>query len=152
MSTLTKKTDRLFPDFFRDLLETDFMPANLWEKSFSKLTPSANIKENETTFTLDLAAPGLKKDDFKIEINNGVLTISAEKKEEKNEENDKFNRREFYYNSFSRSFTLPTNISENQIKASYENGLLKLIIPKLGTENNAKKIILQQIIPNLLLA
>jgi HSP20 family protein len=119
------------------------MPANLWEKSFSKLTPSANIKENESTFTLDLAAPGLKKDDFKIEINNGVLTISAEKKEEKNEENDKFNRREFYYNSFSRSFTLPTNISENQIKASYENGLLKLIIPKLGTENNAKKIILQ---------
>lgn len=143
MSTLTKKTDRLFPDFFRDFFETDFLPTNQWEKSFAKLTPSANIKENETSFNLELAAPGLKKDDFKIEINNGVLTISAEKKEEKKEENEKFNRREFFYNSFTRSFTLPGNIIENQIKAAYEDGLLKLTLPKTSTENNAKKIILQ---------
>ena len=86
---------------------------------------------------------GLKKDDFKIEINNGVLTISAEKKEEKKEENEKFNRREFFYNSFTRSFTLPGNIIENQIKAAYEDGLLKLTLPKTSTENNAKKILLQ---------
>lgn len=92
--------------------------------------PSANITESEKEYLIELAAPGLTKKDFKVENNNGVLTISAEKKEEKKESEGGYTRREYSYNSFSRSFTLPENSKADHIDAKYEDGILKLTVPK----------------------
>jgi HSP20 family protein len=94
------------------------------------MAPSVNIRENEENFLLDLAAPGLKKEDFKINLDNNVLTISSEMKEENEEKNEKFTRREFYFNSFSRSFTLPKTIDLDKIKADYKDGILSIALPK----------------------
>ena len=92
--------------------------------------PSVNIKENEDGFVLELATPGLKKEDFKLELNNDILTISSEKKEEQEENNDNFSKQEFSYKSFTRSFTLPDSVKSEDIKAHYENGVLEIAIPK----------------------
>ena len=94
------------------------------------MAPSVNIREHEENFLLDLAAPGLKKEDFKINLDNNVLTISSEMKEENEEKNEKFTRREFYFNSFSRSFTLPKTIDLDKIKADYKDGILSIALPK----------------------
>ena len=94
------------------------------------LDPAANILEHPDSFELDLAAPGLKKDDFKIHLENNVLTISSEVKDEKEEEEKNFTRKEFHYNSFSRSFTLPRSVDLEKIKADYENGILIVMLPK----------------------
>lgn len=92
--------------------------------------PDANIVENSKDFKIELAAPGLERDDFKVEVENGVLTVSAEKEEENKEENENYKRREFAYNSFCRSFTLPENSLPDKLDAKYENGVLKLTLPK----------------------
>jgi HSP20 family protein len=93
--------------------------------------PSVNIKESSEGFDVEMAAPGFSKDDFKIELNNDLLTISSEKKVENEErEGENFTRREFSYQSFSRSFTLPNIVNGDKIAAKYENGILKVSIPK----------------------
>ena len=92
--------------------------------------PAVNIHENEKQFTLEVAAPGLKKDDFKISMENFLLTISREVNEEKEEVKDNFTRREFAYNNFSRSFRLPKTILVNKIKADYKDGILSIALPK----------------------
>ena len=92
--------------------------------------PAVNIQENEKQFTLELAAPGLKKDDFNINLDNQVLTISKEAKEQKEEVKDNYTRKEFVYNSFSRSFRLPKIILADKIKADYKDGILTLSLPK----------------------
>lgn len=92
--------------------------------------PAVNIQEDEKQFTLEMAAPGMKKDDFKINLDNQMLTISKEEKEEKEEKKENYTRREFVYNSFSRSFRLPKTIEVDKIKADYKNGILKLTLPK----------------------
>ena len=92
--------------------------------------PAANILEEEKQFSIELAAPGLKKDDFKINIENHLLTISKEEKEENNEANDNFSRKEFAFNSFSRSFRLPKVILVDKIKADYKDGILRIALPK----------------------
>ena len=92
--------------------------------------PAVNIQEDEKHFLLELAVPGLKKDDFKIDLENQVLTISSEIKEETEETENNYTRREFVYNSFSRSFTLPKSIVAEKIKADYKDGILKISLPK----------------------
>jgi HSP20 family protein len=92
--------------------------------------PSANIVETKDGFMLEIAAPGLKKDDFKIHLENSVLTISADIEDEKKEEGKNYTRKEFYYGSFSRSFTLPKTINLEMIKADYQDGILKVSMPK----------------------
>ena len=92
--------------------------------------PAVNISEDEKQFSLEMAAPGLKKDDFKINLDNQLLTISKEEKEEKEEKNDNYTRREFVYNSFSRSFRLPKTIVVDKVKADYKSGILKITLPK----------------------
>ena len=96
--------------------------------------PAANITENKTAYKLDIAAPGFKKPDFNVEVKDGYLTISAETQTEKEDKDEKFNRREFQFNSFSRSFALPENVNVNDIKAIYDNGILKVEIPKVKVE------------------
>jgi len=92
--------------------------------------PSANIIEKPEGFELEIAAPGLKKEDFKINLENFVLTVSTEMEDEKREEGKNYTRKEFYFGSFSRSFTLPKLIDTEKIKADYNNGILKIDLPK----------------------
>ena len=92
--------------------------------------PAANILENADNFQLEIAAPGFVKDNFKIHLENNTLTVSTEMEDEKREEGKKYTRKEFYYGSFSRSFTLPKVIELDKIKADYENGVLKIVLPK----------------------
>lgn len=93
--------------------------------------PPINVKDLKETLELELAAPGLTKDDFNITLDNGVLTISSEKEQKKEEDQNGYLRREFSYNSFTRSFNLPETIDENkEVKATYHNGILKLILSK----------------------
>ncbi|MFN5325072.1 MAG: Hsp20/alpha crystallin family protein [Bacteroidota bacterium] len=103
--------------------------------------PAVNIVENEKNYEIEVAAPGMKKEDFKVEIENGVLTISAEKKEEKKESKKNYTRQEYYYNSFTRSFTLPENAKEDDLVARYEDGMLKLAVAKKAiTVSKAREI------------
>ena len=144
MSELVKKNP-LFPAFFDDFFTKDFFDWN--DKNFTRLgstLPSVNLIENDQNFRIELAAPGMKKDDFKIELQNGILTIAAEKKEEKEEKDKEGNylRREFRYSSFKRSFNMPDSIKEDDIKARYNDGILTIDLAKVAEkmEKNKKMI------------
>jgi len=92
--------------------------------------PKVNIRETADEYFVEMAVPGMKKSDFKIELNNQNLLISTEKKEEKEETGDNYTRREFGYSSFQRSFSLPESIDEEKIKANYNDGILNVHLPK----------------------
>lgn len=93
--------------------------------------PSVNIKESVDGFEVEMAAPGLNRDDFRIELQNDMLTISSEKKmENETRDGENFTRREFSYQSFCRSFSMPHTVDTEKIEAKYVNGILKLSIPK----------------------
>ena len=92
--------------------------------------PAVNISEKQDRYEISLAAPGMKKDDFDIDVEGNMLTISAETEQQKEEKEQKHTRREFNYTSFSRSFTLPEGVVRDRIDATYENGLLRLVLPK----------------------
>lgn len=92
--------------------------------------PAVNIVDEKDDFRIEVAAPGLDKKDFKIDLNNNVLTISSEKNDEKEEKNERFMRREFSYSSFKRSFTLPETAQVDKIVANHKNGILQITIPK----------------------
>ena len=134
----TKRPTNLFPKLVNNLFEADFFnsPSLLdFEEGLSRLNmlanyPSVNIAEHDKDFKIELAAPGLEKKDFKIETDNDMLTISSEKKHEKKEEKENYRRQEFSYESFTRSFQLPENSLPEKIEAKYEDGLLKLTLPK----------------------
>lgn len=123
----------------------DFFTKDLFNWNEKKLTemgftmPSVNVKETETNYEIEMAVPGLKKEDFKINIDRNILTISSESQTENEERDEKKNytRREFNYQSFTRSFTMPSDIVDvEHIEAKYDNGILKLAVPK---RENAKK-------------
>jgi HSP20 family protein len=96
----------------------------------SSEVPSANLRETNDKFIVELSAPGLKKDDFKVEIDDGRLVVSCEKEEEKKDEDKNYRRREFSYSSFCRTFELPDNAAEDKINATYADGILEVSIPK----------------------
>jgi HSP20 family protein len=105
---------------------------------------SVNVKENEQAYVLELVAPGLEKEDFKINLENNMLTISAEKKEETEKPNEKQIRKEFKIQSFKRSFTVDENIDAENISAKYVNGVLTLNLPKkVEVKEAAKQIAIQ---------
>lgn len=93
--------------------------------------PAVNVSETDKEFRLLIAAPGMDKKDFKVEAMDDLLTIRAEKEKEEKEDNARFNRREYNYSSWSRSFTLPENCDASKIDAAYVNGELKIMIPKI---------------------
>ena len=102
--------------------------------------PSANIKERSNDFKIDLAVPGMDKKDFRVEVENGLLTVSGERKEEVKEENEKLSRREFHYGSFKRSFSLPETADAENIHAQYKDGILSIAIAKRDdSKQNSKK-------------
>ncbi|HPE85774.1 MAG: Hsp20/alpha crystallin family protein [Bacteroidales bacterium] len=116
--------DRFFDNELFDWSNRNFSTTNT-------TLPSVNIKEDVDGYEVEMAAPGLTKKDFCIELNNNTLTISSEKKEEKEEKDDQlFTRKEFSYQSFRRSFTLPATVESDKIAAKYDNGILKVSIPK----------------------
>lgn len=118
--------------FFNDFLSRDWYDWSNQNFSPTNTTiPSVNIKETENEFVVDMAAPGMDKEDFRINLNNNLLTISSEKQaESKQSEGKNFSRCEFSYQSFSRAFTLPAIVETDKITAKYENGILHVTIPK----------------------
>ena len=96
--------------------------------------PSVNIIENDKDFVIEFAAPGVKKNDFNINLENQVLTVSREAKDEKEDTKENYTRREFVYSSFSRSFTLPKSVKFDKIAADYNQGILKITLPKKEEE------------------
>jgi len=113
-------------DMVSNIFDNDL--GDFFGKRFSD--PAANIIENNDSFQLEIAAPGMTKDDFKINLENNILTISAELEDQKREEGKNYSRKEFYYGSFTRSFTLPKTIDLDRIAADYVNGILKITLPK----------------------
>jgi HSP20 family protein len=103
-------------------------------KSFNNVAynniPAVNVKENENAFQIEVAAPGLKKEDFKLSLHENRLTISAKQEENKEEKTEKYSRQEFNYSSFQRTFTLPKNVDGEKIDASYTDGILHVGLPK----------------------
>ncbi|MCD6068310.1 MAG: Hsp20/alpha crystallin family protein [Bacteroidetes bacterium] len=124
----------LFDEVFNDLIHG----GSSFKSALAK-NVAVNIQENESDFQLEFAAPGFDKADFKINIDNKNLTVSAEKKTEVTEKEKNYSRKEFSYNSFSRNFTLPENINEEGIKAEYKNGILFVELPKLTEAKKAVK-------------
>ncbi|HET8837673.1 MAG TPA: Hsp20/alpha crystallin family protein [Flavobacteriaceae bacterium] len=130
MTLVKRKNNDWLPSVFDDIFRTDWLSENA-NANIGMNVPAVNIRDNEDDFCVELAAPGMKKEDFNIELDNDVLTISSEQKQESSsEEKGKFTRREFSYSSFTRSFTLPDSADNDKIDAKYENGVLKVIIPK----------------------
>ena len=107
-------------------IDSDLFPARLGIN-----LPTANITETPKEFKIELAAPGLERKDFVVKVDNHTLTITAEKEEEVKELDGEYSRREYSFNSFSRSFALPENVKDGNIDARYENGVLKISVPKL---------------------
>ena len=125
--SIVKRNDAIFPSLMNEIFRPDWFGGL---ENATHVVPAVNIKENEKDFELELAVPGRKKEDFNIEVDKDVLTISSEVKSEENATEENYTRREFTYSSFKRAFTLPKTIDGEKIKATYENGLLKFVLPK----------------------
>src|SRR4051812_17526904 len=112
-----------YSNLLENFLESDF-PA-FFQNEFSKLaSPAVNIKETKDAYNIEASVPGFAKDSFNIKVEDNLLTISAEVKEEKAEDGENYTRKEFTHASFKRSFTLPKTIVADKISAAYENGIL----------------------------
>lgn len=120
------------PSLFDRFFENDMFDWSNRNYSNTNTTlPAVNIKEDDDGFEVEMSAPGFEKGDFNIELNNSQLTISSEKKiENETKKGQEYTRREFSYQSFSRSFTLPETVEGEKIAAKYENGILSINIPK----------------------
>lgn len=115
----------LLEDFFGDSLINRFFN---WDEY--KTIPAVNIIEGKDEYKIEVAAPGLSKEDFKVEVDGNILTISSEKEEKKESKDENVLRREFCYSSFRRSFTLPDDVNVEKIKASHNDGILTVTLPK----------------------
>lgn len=115
-------------DVVENFFGTDL--AGFFGRDIAISTPAVNIRETKDAYMVEVAAPGLNKEDFKLNLDNNLLTISAEKEKKSEESKEKFTRKEFSYTSFQRSFTLPETAESEKIEARYENGILTIRIPK----------------------
>lgn len=142
MAIIKYDKNRMFPTFdslWDNFFEKDYMTKGM---ELGTKVPAVNVSETDKAFELEVAVPGLNKEDFDIDMDKDILTISAQKQtetEETSEETKKVTRREFSYSSFSRSFRLPENVDEENISAEYKDGLLHLSIPKKSKEEAEMK-------------
>jgi HSP20 family protein len=115
---------------------------SIFGTNYAQTMPAVNVRETNDAYFVDVAAPGLKKDDFKVNLDNDVLTISSEKESKKEENEVRFTRREYSYSAFERSFTLPYTAEAEKMEAKYENGVLGIKIPKkeVAIKKPAKQI------------
>ncbi len=125
--SLIKRNHVSLPSLMNEFLKPDWFGGM---EALNPYNPAVNIKENELDYSLELVVPGREKKDFKIEIDNDVLTISTSTQSETATEKENYTRREFVSGAFKRAFTLPDTIAKDSIDASYENGILKFILPK----------------------
>ncbi|MDN3594924.1 Hsp20/alpha crystallin family protein [Zunongwangia endophytica] len=130
--SLIKRNENWLPSVFDDMFKTDWMGGTTNVNNIGTRIPAVNIQESDENFIVEVAAPGKVKDDFNIELDNDVLTISAENKVEKENTNKegKYTRREFSYSTFKRAFSLPDSIDNTKISANYNNGVLEIALPK----------------------
>jgi HSP20 family protein len=131
LPTIAKRSFR--PFYMGSIFDDDFFPA---VTSKTSSMPAVNIREDEKKFMLDLAVPGIDKKDLKIDINEDVLTISSETKNDVEENSDGYKRKEFSYSSFCRSFQVPENVNREKIEANYKDGILSVSLPKYEEEKN----------------
>ena len=142
LAKLAERMPSVFDDYFK--------PWNEWfdnggSRGRAMNVPAVNITEQKDEYLVSLAAPGLKRDDFKLDVYGNMLTISSEKEENKEEKDKRFTRKEYSYSSFSRSFTLPEEINKEKIEAKYEDGVLKILMPR---KEEAKKLSAKHIAVN----
>ncbi|MDB5155056.1 MAG: Hsp20/alpha crystallin family protein [Mucilaginibacter sp.] len=123
---------------FSDIFESFFNDSFLSDRMISRV-PAVNVAETDDGYHIELAAPGLKKEDFKIDLDRNMLNISVEKKSEETESNKKYNKREYSYTSFVRSFTLPDSADDGKIEAEYNDGVLKIKIAKREESKTASR-------------
>jgi len=126
--SLVKRNNILFPTLMNEIFKPDWFGG--LETAPSGTVPSVNILEKDNGYELALAVPGLKKEDLAVEINTNVLTISAQVTATKEGSEQSYTRKEFSYNKFERAFSLPKTVATDNIQASYENGILTLVLPK----------------------
>jgi HSP20 family protein len=138
MANLTRSNRGRELDPWRDFMDFDFFGSRLPQGRTN--LPAVNISEDDKGYGVEVVAPGFKKEDFKVKVDDDVLTISAETKQETQEgEGKEYSRREYTYSSFTRSFRLPENAKDDSITARYDNGVLQLQIPKTAKETKATK-------------
>ena len=136
MKTLVRQNATLFPSLpslLEDFFNRDWADSTLANRNYSATLPAVNVMETNEDYLIDVAAPGMKRDEFKVELDNNVLTISSQREEKhvEQDESKNYTRREFNYQSFQRSFTLPENKVEGEkISARYVDGILHIIVPK----------------------
>jgi HSP20 family protein len=144
MTTLIKRKNGPFSSILPEIFNTErlFGPSLLdlewtfWDTEQAFDVPSANIRETEKEYMVDVFAPGFKKQDFKIEFSEGMLTIHAEKEDKSEETKKDYLHKEFSFSSVRRTFSLPENIKEDKIDALYDNGILHLVLPKKDQGKN----------------
>lgn len=128
-----KKEENMFPSF------SSFFD-DFFGKDSGITVPAVNVKESAGQFNIELAAPGMKKEDFKIDLDHNIISISSEKKmENENSEDGKYTRREYSFQSFSRSFSFPETVEPDKVKATYKDGILNITLPKKKDIVNKKK-------------
>ena len=138
MTTIKKPS---LPAVFNDFFDTRWFDSNL-PTNFNKLFPAVNIKKNDKSYHLELVAPGFKKEEIKVGIENDLLVISGETKFEYNEKEEDFTRREFTQSNFKRAFHLPEAVNLDNIDAKFENGILTIEVPyQIKSQEAGKKAI-----------
>jgi len=132
LPTIVKRKNYVAPNFWDELFNDNYLPGFFDRESDKNglSLPAVNVEENDKEYRIEVAAPGLEKEDLKISVEDSVLTISSEKKTENEEKDDQYIRREFSYNSFRRSFNLPEETNLDKVSAKHKNGVLNVYIPK----------------------
>lgn len=125
--SIVKRNNVLFPSLMNEFFKPDWFGGM---DNVNYNVPAVNVKETESEYLLELAVPGRKKEDFNVEIDNDVLTISSEVKNEDSTVDEGYTRKEFTFSSFKRVFSLPETVAADKINASYEDGVLKFVLPK----------------------
>jgi HSP20 family protein len=139
--TMLKKWRNDNPSVLSNLIE-DFFNESVPAWTGLSTKPRVNVRESDNNFTLEVAVPGFSKEDFNIDVDGSLLTVSARKESEKEEEDKKgYTRREFNYSEFIRTFTLPDSVNADAISCKYNNGLLNVMIPKKEGSKGSKKSI-----------
>ena len=131
LPTITKRSFR--PFYMPNIFDEDLFPV---VTNRTSSMPAVNIREDDKNYVLDLAIPGIDKKDLKIDINEDVLTISSETKNESEESSDGYKRKEFSYSTFCRSFYVPENVTREKIEANYKDGILSVALPKMEEEKS----------------
>jgi HSP20 family protein len=142
MGLLTKQNGSAWPKLVQDFFGTENpfdLDEKFWLPEKGVEIPSTNVIENDKEFKLELSAPGFDKKDFKVEVVDGMLNISAEKEDKKEEKKENYRKKEFSYSSIRRSFSLPENVMDEKIDAKYDNGILNVVLPKKVIESAKPK-------------